>query len=197
MNELKIEPVYDNYLCMKGDFGGISYYMTTLSIDKVADSLHFEKDLNIENTSFAERVQRTLNKKRAEEEIYQKYLLNEGTRFFNSLVVSVIPDEEDKGFYKETSKGANIYELSLSQNVKKVVVDGQHRLFALRKLREDIIGGRLDNREDLKKLQVPVIFVLFNKVDSKIENENPIKDDIIKETIILSNSLNKSIRMVA
>jgi len=98
MDKLKIESVYDNYLCMKGDFGGISYYMTTLPIDKVADSLHFEKDLNIENASFAERVQRTLNQKRAEEEIYQKYLLNEGTRFFNSLVVTVIPDEDDKGF---------------------------------------------------------------------------------------------------
>jgi hypothetical protein len=64
-------------------------------------------------------------------------------------------------------------------------------------LREDIIGGRLDNREDLKKLQVPIIFVLFNKVDSKIENKNPIKADIIKETIILSNSLNQSMKMVA
>jgi DGQHR domain-containing protein len=196
MEELKIEPVYDNYLCMKGDFGGISYYMTTLPIDKVADSLHFEKDLNIENASFAERVQRTLNQKRAEEEIYQKYLLNEGTRFFNSLVVTIIPDNEDKGFYKETCKGANIYELSLSQNVKKIVVDGQHRLFALRKLREDIIGGRLDNREDLKKLQVPIIFVLFNKVDSKIENQNPIKDDIIKETRRVFTALNKTAKKI-
>jgi DGQHR domain-containing protein len=181
---------------MKGDFGGISYYMTTLPIDKVADSLHFEKDLSIENASFAERVQRTLNQKRAEEEIYQKYLLNEGTRFFNSLVVTVIPDEEDRGFYKEECKGANIYELSLAQNVKKIVVDGQHRLFALRKLREDIIGGRLDNREDLKKLQVPIIFVLFNKIDSKVENQNPVKDEIIKETRRVFTALNKTAKKI-
>jgi len=194
--KLNIEPIYDSFLCMKGDFAGVSYYMTTLPIEKVADSLHFEKDLNIENASFADRVQRTLNKTRAEEEIYKKYLLNEGTRFFNSLVVTIIPDKEDKGFYKEDCKGANIYELSLSQNVKKVVVDGQHRLFALRKLRADIIEGKCEDREDLKSLQIPIIFVLYNKIDSSINNKLPIKNEIIKETRRVFTALNKTAKKI-
>ena len=193
---LQIEPVYDSFLCMKGEFGGVSYYMTTLPLDKVADSLHFEKDLNIVNATFAERIQRTLNQKRAEEEIYKKYLLNKGTRFFNSLVVSVIPDEEDKGFFKEDCKGANIYELKLKQNVKKVVVDGQHRLYALRKLREDIIAGLYTDREDLKKLQVPIIFVIFEKIDCNIENCNPIKEAIIQETRRVFTALNKTAKKI-
>jgi len=193
--ELNIEPIYDKFLCMKGTFGGVSYYMTTLELNKVADSLHFEKDLHIENATFAERIQRTLNEKRAEDEIYKKYLLNEGTRFFNSLVVTLIPDEEDKGFYIEECKGANIYELCLKQNVKKVVVDGQHRLFALRKLREDIISGKED-REDLKKLQIPIIFVIFDKVDCSISNQMPVIGDILKETRSVFTALNKTAKKI-
>ncbi len=46
--ELNIKPIYEDFLCMKGDFAGVSYYMTILPIEKVADSLHFEKDLNME-----------------------------------------------------------------------------------------------------------------------------------------------------
>jgi len=194
---LNIEPVYDNFLCMKGEFGGVSYYMTTLPLDKVADSLHFEKDLNIVNATFAERIQRTLNQKRAEEEIYKKYLLNAGTRFFNSLVVTIIPDEEDKGFFKEEQvPNSNIYKLELKQNVKKVVVDGQHRLYALRKLREDIIAGNYPDREDLKKLQIPIIFVLFDKIDCSINNCNPIKEEIIQETRRVFTALNKTAKKI-
>ena len=194
--QLQIEDVYDNFLCMKGKFGGVNYYMTTLPLEKVADSLHFEKDLNIVNATFAERIQRTLNQKRAEEEIYKKYLLNKGTRFFNSLVVSIIPDEEDQGFFKEGHKGANIYELKLKQNVKKVVVDGQHRLYALRKLREDIIAGHYKDRQDLKELQVPIIFVIFEKIDCKIGDCNPIKEEIIQETRRVFTALNKTAKKI-
>jgi len=196
--ELNIEAIYDNFLCMKGEFGGVSYYMTTLPLDKVADSLHFEKDLNIENTTFAERIQRTLNQKRAEEEIYQKYLLNEGIRFFNSLVVTIIPDEEDKGFYKEKhlSPDSDFYQLDLKPSVKKVVVDGQHRLYALRRLREDIIAGKLENREDLKTLKVPIIFVLFDKVDCHISNQKPIINEILKETRRVFTALNKTAKKI-
>ncbi len=196
VEEIVIEPVYDNYLCMKGSFGGVSYYMTTFAIEKVADGLHFEKDLNIKNASFAERIQRTLNQKRAEEEIYQNYLLNEGTRFFNSLVVTIIPADEDRGFYKEEQiPNSSVYKLYLRQGVKKIVVDGQHRLFALRKLREDIISGAID-REDLKELQVPIIFILFDSIDSRIENLNPIKDQIIKETRRVFTALNKTAKKI-
>jgi DGQHR domain-containing protein len=193
---LKIKPVYDSFICIKGEFGGVSYYMTSLSLDKVADSLHFEKDLNIINASFAERIQRTLNQKRAEEEIYKKYLLNAGTRFFNSLVVSIIPDEEDEGFFEIEHNGENIYTLKLKQNVKKVVVDGQHRLYALRKLREDIIGGLYADREDLKKLQIPIIFVIFNKIDCSITNTNPIQEEIIQETRRVFTALNKTAKKI-
>ncbi len=196
--ELNIEPIYDNFLCIKGEFGGVSYYMTTLPLDKVADSLHFEKDLNIENTTFAERIQRTLNQKRAEEEIYQKYLLNEGTRFFNSLVVTVIPDEEDKGFYqeKQLSPESDFYQLDLKPNVKKVVVDGQHRLYALRRLREDVISGKFEDRKDLKTLKVPIIFVLFDKVNCHLSNQNPVINGILKETRRVFTALNKTAKKI-
>jgi len=181
---------------MKGRFPGVSYYMTILPIEKVQIAHILKKHLNMENASFADRVQRTLNEKRAKEEIYKKYLLNEGTRFFNSLVVTIIPDKEDRGFYIEECQGENIYKLSLSQYVKKVVVDGQHRLSALRKLREDIIKGKLDDREDLKNLQIPIIFVLYNKIDSRIENSSPIKSEIIKETRRVFTALNKTAKKI-
>jgi len=58
----------------------------------------------------------------------------------------------------------------------------------LRKLREDIIKGKLDDREDLKNLQIPIIFVLYNKITSRIENSSPIKSEIIKEQEDVFNS---------
>ncbi len=194
---IEIEQTFESHYAMKGSFGGVSYYMCTLPIDKVADSLHFEKDLHIVNPSFAERIQRTLNQKRAEDEIYKGYLLNEGTRFFNSLVVSILPNKIDKGFYKEEQiPNSDIFKLELTHDVKKVVVDGQHRLFALRKLREDIISGKHNDRDDLKNLQIPIIFVLFDNVDARIENTEPIRAKIIKETRRVFTALNKTAKKI-
>ncbi len=66
----------------------------------------------------------------------------------------------------------------------------------MRKLREDIIKGKLDDREDLKNLQIPIIFVLYNKIDSRIENSSPIKSEIIKETRRVFTALNKTAKKI-
>ena len=84
---------------LKGTFTDVTYFMTSLSLSECAEQLSFAP--TEEASEFAERVQRRLDTKRAEEKIYNGYLKQPGMRFFNSLVVVLMPREGTRrGYYR-------------------------------------------------------------------------------------------------
>lgn len=149
---------------MKGEFDGVDYFMTTLSLSECREQL------NIENTNqvktFRERVQRTLDKDRAKE-MFEKYLKKPQLRFFNSLVAVLIPPQgKHSGYYEfESFKSGNTElpfgMLKILTTIQRVVVDGQHRLHALKLAEEHSRELEYDDSLGLKEIKVPVLFLTF------------------------------------
>ena len=189
------EESLEDYFCQKGVFTNVTYYMTALSLDEAAEGLNYENEV-LTNGSFAERMQRNINEKRALEEIYEGYLKHNGTRFFNALVVTFIPDkDDDKGYLVEKPLGKDFYKISVKKNVKKLVLDGQHRLFALRALRNDILLKKV-NEEELKSIKIPVVFISFSNLNNSIKDKEPIRKEIISETRSIFIALNKTAKKI-
>ncbi len=193
--DLSGEESVEDYFCQKGEFTNVTYYMTSLSLAEAADGLNYENEI-LTDGSFAERMQRDINEKRAQEEIYEGYLKHNGTRFFNALVVTFIPEtNDDSGYLIEKELGKDFVKLSVKKSVKKLVLDGQHRLFALRSLRHDILTKKVNDPE-LKRIKVPVVFVSFSNLDNNITDITPIRQDIISETRNVFISLNKTAKKI-
>lgn len=193
--DLSGEESLEDYFCHKGVFTNVTYYMTTLSLDEAAEGLNYENEV-LTDGSFAERMQRNINEKRAKEEIYEGYLKHKGTRFFNALVVTFVPEiDDDSGYLIEKELGKDFVKLSIKKSVKKLVLDGQHRLFALRELRNDILLKHVNDLE-LKKIKIPVVFVSFSNLDNSISSKTPIRTDIIIETRNVFTSLNKTAKKI-
>lgn len=198
---LNIKPPMTEFICIEGKFGNVSYYMTSLDLDQISEYLNFASEIQ-SNSSFSERIQRKLDRDRAIKEIYEKYLLHEGTRFFNSLVVSIFPGENDSGFYEVDALSdsvTNLKMLKIKNDTKKVVVDGQHRLLALTQAKKDIIDNhdRVKGRDDIKEMKVPVVFIIFSDIDASLTNKSiPVKNDILKETRQIFTALNKTAKKI-
>lgn len=190
----KVDKMVD-YLCHKAQFTNVTYYMTSFSLDEAADGLHYESEV-IDGGSFADRMQRKINIDRAENEILNGYLLKDGTRFFNAIIVTFIPStDDDAGFLLEEDLGMDFVKLSVKKNIKKFVLDGQHRLYALRKLREIIIKQEIKD-ENLKNIKVPIIFIVYSDLKNYIDNKENIRENIIRETRTVFTSLNKTAKPI-
>ena len=190
----QVEKMVD-YLCHKAQFTNVTYYMTSFSLDEAADGLHYESEV-VDGGSFAERMQRKINIDRAEKEILNGYLLKDGTRFFNAIVATFIPnEEEDEGFLKEEELGMDFVKLSVKKDIKKFVLDGQHRLYALRRLRETIIKNQMQD-DSLKNIKIPIIFIVYNDLHNEIANHDKIRENIIRETRTVFTSLNKTAKPI-
>jgi DGQHR domain-containing protein len=154
---------------IRGRFTDITYFLCTLTLSEAADQLHFANP--DEAKSFRERVQRTLNEKRAKE-IFETYLKRQGNRFFNSLVVVLVPKKEvSSGYYEfdpfeddEGNKLQDIGVLKVLSDIERIVVDGQHRLFALKQANVHVHEPTYDQSLKLREIQVPVVFLTFEDV---------------------------------
>ncbi len=194
MSLKKVEKMVD-YLCHKAQFTNVTYYMTSFSLDEAADGLHYESEV-INGDSFEERMQRKINTDRAEKEILNGYLLKDGTRFFNAIVVTFIPNEDDdEGFMKEEELGMDFVKLSVKKNTKKFVLDGQHRLYALRKLREKIIENKIKDY-NLTNIKIPIIFIVYSDLNNDISSQEKIRESVIRETRTVFTSLNKTAKPI-
>ncbi|HEX5329758.1 DNA sulfur modification protein DndB [Sulfuricurvum sp.] len=194
MSLKKVEKMVD-YLCHKAQFTNVTYYMTSFSLDEAADGLHYESEV-IDGGSFAERMQRKINIERAEKEILNDYLLKDGTRFFNAIVATFIPNvEDDEGFLIEEELGMDFVKLSVKKDIKKFVLDGQHRLYALRKLREILIQQQKQDN-DLKNIRIPIIFIVYSELNNTLEQKDKIREQIIRETRTVFTSLNKTAKPI-
>lgn len=153
---------------LRGQFTDVTYFLTTMSLSECAEQLHFQ---NVDQVkSFNERVQRSLNKKRAEL-IFSHYLKKRGPRFFNSLVVVLMPKKgTTSGFYDfEPLKDENgdkldgLGMLSVLTDIQRVVVDGQHRLHSLNAADAYTRESDYDENLQLKEARIPVAFLAFGK----------------------------------
>ena len=157
---------------VRGTFSGVSYFMTSLTLSECADQLHFAR--TNEASSFADRVQRQVNEKRANA-IFDEYLRKPGLRFFNSLVVVLTPKEgTDTGYYRfepfEDPEGNAIQSvgvLEVLSDIDRIVVDGQHRLHALRRANEHTKQPEYDASIGLTEVKVPVVFLTFDDVEGE------------------------------
>lgn len=155
---------------IEGKFTDVTYYMSTLKLSECKDQLDFAPTDEV--ATFTERVQRKLDKKRASELIFKKYLNKPGTRFFNSLVVVLMPkDGTEDGYYQfkpfKDEKGksiGNVGMLEILSDIDRIVVDGQHRLHALKLADEQSRGPDYDRELGFSQIRVPVVFVTFEDI---------------------------------
>ena len=211
-------PEIIEYKAITGNFGNVRYFITTLDQSDAVENIRFADELQ-KNWSFSERVQRKLDKKRAEGEIFQ-YLAKGGIRFFNSLVVVPLPNNlEQQEFwdYEEvTAKGKKVEKwvnLKLYKNVSRVVIDGQHRLLALRKHWKIKIGEaelssteKQENCQCHEQFDIPVIYLVFGDLGRfhseeeyrsiPDEHSESIRDQIIRAVRNIFTVINKTAKPI-
>lgn len=193
---INIKPERDEFHCIEGHFSDISYYMTTINVMKVAEYISFASARN-SSCSFAERIQRTLDENRARKEIFEKYLLTKGPRFFNSLVISVIPNTDTQKEYISVESISEdepkLKTLIINRDVKKYVVDGQHRLAALNCIKTNTHDKYdLLVKRGLIDLDVPVVFIVFNN----IKNKKNAMTNTVRDTRKVFTAVNKTAKKI-
>ncbi len=140
-------PEIIEYKAITGTFGEVRYFLTTLDQSDAVENIRFAGDIQ-GKWGFSERVQRKLDVKRAETELFS-YLAKNGIRFFNSLVIVLLPNSDEQtefwDFSQVLSNGKPLEKwvnLKLYKGVSRIVIDGQHRLFSLKKYWDIHIGKK-------------------------------------------------------
>ena len=164
-------------IAVKGNFTDVTYFMATLSLSECYEQLSFAR--TDEAAKFSERIQRRLDVKRAEQHIYKGYLRDPdvGTRFFNSLVVVLMPKPgTTRGYFRfepyKDEHGRRIGDvgtLEILSDIDRVVIDGQHRLHALRMANEHRREPDYDEKLGFGEIRVPVVFLTFDDVGGDLE----------------------------
>lgn len=192
---------------LRGQFTDVTYFLTTMSLSECAEQLHFQNLDQVKN--FNERIQRSLNAKRAEL-IFSDYLERHGPRFFNSLVVVLMPKKgTTSGFYdfeplvdENGDKLDGLGILSVLTDIQRVVVDGQHRLYSLKKADAYTREPNYDETLQLKEARIPVAFLAFEKdivpgfkkvTDSSKDDLNELTSKSARQVFV---ALNKNAKVV-
>lgn len=168
----------------------LPYFTTTLTTEKARELIRFPYQVNVRNpTNIEELFQRDLDANRVETQIVP-YLKRQGVKFFNALTVALLPldaehcvldsfpEGDENAPEPEGDPSATILQIGpvrIYQNIQlqslgricwnkqlvaPMVVDGQHRLSAIRHLLDDqdYLG-----RPGLSKTEIPVIFLVLDK----------------------------------
>lgn len=199
-------PEIIEYKAISGRFGEVRYFITTLDHNDAVENIRFAEDIQAE-WSFAERVQRKLNKKRVREEIF-RYLALGGIRFFNSIVVILLPISNDQkefwDFSPVKSQGKILEKwvnLTLYKGVSRIVIDGQHRLQALKTYWNVHIGQEnltaAEQQESFnceETFDIPVVYLLFGNLGriGYADQSEAVRDEIIKATRNVFTVINKT-----
>ncbi|MEB3149712.1 MAG: DNA sulfur modification protein DndB [Sphaerospermopsis sp.] len=203
-------PEIIEYKAITGTFGEVRYFLTTLEHSDAVENIRFAGDLQ-GKWGFSERVQRKLDKKRAETELFA-YLAKSGIRFFNSLVIVLLPNSDEQtefwDFEHVKSQGKIIEKwvnLKLYKGVSRIVIDGQHRLLSLKKYWDIRIGKQplsqqevLENCACNESFEIPVVYLVFENLGRVgYSKENfPIRDEVIKATRNIFTVINNTAKRV-
>lgn len=185
------------YHALRGSFGRVSYFITKAGLRDVAENLQLAPPSTL---SFRERIQRVIDMRRVETEILP-YLKKNDLRFFNALVCIFLPDDDATGgfwTFEEylDDKGVPIGDLGrlrITKNVGRVVLDGQHRFEALKKLWAEI---RDDPSAEDGQIEVALIFVVVDELGVVTAKERQLRTKTISAARNLFAVLNKTARSV-
>jgi DGQHR domain-containing protein len=198
------------YKAITGKFGEVRYFITTLEQSDAVENIRFADEIQ-GSWSFSERVQRKLDEKRAETEIFS-YLAQGGIRFFNSIVVVLLPNSNEQrefwDFSTVSSQGKTVEKwvnLKLYKNVARIVIDVQHRLLSLKRYWNAHTGKEPLNSQQLKDsfdcsetFDIPVVYLVFREL-GRVGYSNAsetIRDDIIKATRNIFTVINKTAKSI-
>jgi DGQHR domain-containing protein len=169
-------------------------------------------DLLIQGSwSFSERVQRKLDEDRANIEIFS-YLAQGGIRFFNSIVVVLLPESNEQrefwDFSTVSSQGKPVEKwvnLKLYKNVSRIVIDGQHRLLSLRRYwnahtgKEPLSTQQINESFDCSEtFDIPVVYLVFGDLGrvNYAGLSETVRDEIIKSTRNIFTVINKTAKSI-
>ena len=150
---------------IKGKLGNTEYYETTMKVRDLVLSVRLPSEMDEwANFSIEERMQREPDFRRIEKEL-GPYIAKNKDRFFGSIIVLVYKGEV---IFEPMSDLANNLPAAYRQNAQRIgfitidggsliVLDGQHRLLALRKVHQHEIEGA--NYADISDDDVCVIFI--------------------------------------
>lgn len=151
----------------KGQMGSWTYYVTTMSLAKVESTFKFASEMaQLKTLPKQQRLQRELVEKRIQKERIDEYLIKHEDRFFPALLVAIYGSDisfepildrlqpknpaQDKWLIKAIG-GAEFGLVLLDGNEQFFVLDGQHRLAAIR--------AALKKKNELGRETISVIFV--------------------------------------
>lgn len=147
--------------CLRGVIGNWVYYSSLMNAKQISESVSTVKEIR-EANSLDEVLQRKLKERKHD---IARYLLNNNSRFFNSIILGVfdgVPDwiEFDlTGRFKEVLNSSDIENTESSMgimvfegNEKIFAIDGQHRV-------EGIKIALEKNFEEIKDDQYSVLFI--------------------------------------
>ncbi|MEH2460030.1 DGQHR domain-containing protein [Nostoc sp.] len=198
------------YKAISGKFGDVRYFITTLDQSDAVENIQFADDIQ-NSWSFSERVQRKLDENRANTEIFS-YLAQGGIRFFNSIVIVLLPNSNDQrefwDFSEVRSKGKIVEKwvnLELYKNVARIVIDGQHRLLSLKRYwnahtgKEPLSSQQMnDNFNCSETFDIPVVYLVFGDLGrvGHAGLSETVRDEIIKSTRNIFTVINKTAKSI-
>lgn len=198
------------YKAISGTFGEVRYFITTLAQSDAVENIQFADEIQ-NSWSFSERVQRKLDANRANTEIFS-YLAQSGIRFFNSIVVVLLPNSNKQrefwDFYEVKSQGKVVEKwvtLKLYKNVARIVIDGQHRLLALKRYwnahtgKEPLSPQQMkDNFSCSETFDIPVVYLVFGNLGrvGHADLSETVRDEIIKSTRNIFTVINKTAKSI-
>jgi DNA sulfur modification protein DndB len=155
--------------------GSTNYFETTMTAQELAASARPAQESDgWASASIEERIQRELNVKRVKDEIVP-YLLKAEDRFFGAIIVLVkdgdleFEDLTQIGFeptaaYRGAAQRMGVLNINGGE---RIVLDGQHRLAALRAIiqRDYEDDGEGDNASKVPSDEICVIFIDFEDLE--------------------------------
>lgn len=173
----------NSYPALRGKFGKIEYFLTTMPVGELVSRVRFPIDLpDWENRSIEERFQRKIDMRRIKRDI-APYFANDENRFSGSLVLAVLNNDHmtleslhDVGvgnripkLYDDVVKDMGF--LIMSGEEVLVPLDGQHRAkafkLAIEGYKDNNSATLIQPNSDLAKDKVAVILVRFDRTMSR------------------------------
>ena len=183
------------YAALKMKMGSWLYYSVRMKMSEVASEIKFAYEVNDDKT-LDKAIQREIGTSRAGTQIVN-YLVQNEHRFFNSLVVAAldgnpkfspvsIEDDPKFEFFRDQFQDT-FGILSFDDSLKTYALDGQHRLYAIKKL----VDGSASATPPVgfQDETINVIFV--------IPADDVARDEFLKSYRRLFSSLNRHAKSTA
>ena len=177
------------YAALKMKMGSWNYYSVRMKMSEVASEIKFAHEVNDDKT-LDKAIQREIGTSRAGTQIVN-YLVQNEHRFFNSLVVAAMdgnPEfnpvsiDDDPAFKIVKNQFKDTFGvLTFDDSLKTYALDGQHRLYAIKKL----VDGTASSSPPVgfSDETINVIFV--------VPSDDVDRDEFLKSYRRLFSSLNR------